>query len=114
MEVPFAEIVLITRHVKMAELHTWLNRVKLDDIHSLTTPAPKSPEKTGLSSQRFKAEVVATRNSDTRRVVAEGRDSTHFWRFACEGVERLLAGNFIGAGASRQEWSSKPKSFYRL
>jgi hypothetical protein len=100
VEVPFSEIVLITRHVKMAELHTWLNRVALDDIHSSTTPAPKPADETGLSSQRFTVEVVATRNGSTRRVVAEGRDIYAFSAvLVCEGLERLLAGSFIGPGA---------------
>ncbi len=100
VEVPFSEIVLITRHVRMAELHTWLNRVALDDIHSSTTPAPQPADETGLSSQRFAVEVVATRNGSTRRVVAEGRDIYAFSAvLVCEGVERLLAGRFVRAGA---------------
>ena len=100
VEVPFSEIVLIARHIKMAELHTWLNRVALDDIHSLTTPAPKPADDTGLSSQRFTVEIEATRDGHTRRVVATGRDIYAFSAvLACEGVERLLAGDFIGAGA---------------
>ena len=100
VEVPFSEIVLITRHVKMAELHTWLNRVALDDIQSSTTPTPKPADETGLSSQRFVVDVVATRDGSTRRMIAQGRDIYAFSAvLACEGVERLLEGNFSCAGA---------------
>lgn len=100
VEVPFSEIVFIARHVKTAELHTWLNRVALDDIHSSTTPTPKAADDTGLSSQRFIVDVVATRDGSTRRILAHGRDIYAFSAvLACEGVERLLKGKFSGPGA---------------
>ena len=76
LEVPFSEIVLITRHVKMAELHTWLNRASLDDIHNSATPAPKPADESGLSSQRFTVEVEATCDGSTRRAVARDVTST--------------------------------------
>lgn len=100
VEVPFSEIVLITRHVKTAELHTWLNRVALDEIHSSTTPAPVPADETGLSSQRFMVDVVATCHGSTRRIIAQGRDIYAFSAIlACEAVGRLLDGKFSGAGA---------------
>jgi Saccharopine dehydrogenase NADP binding domain len=103
VEVPFSEIVLITRHVKMAELHTWLNRIALDDIHSSTTPTPKPADETGLSSQRFIVEVVATRDGSTRRIIAQGRDIYAFSAIlVCEAVERLFEDKFSGAGAGAQ------------
>jgi hypothetical protein len=100
LEVPFSEIVLITRHVKTAELHTWLNRAALDDIHNSTTPAPKPADETGFSSQRFMVDVVATCDGSTRRIVAQGRDIYGFSAvLVCEGVERLLKGKISGDGA---------------
>jgi hypothetical protein len=91
---------LIERHVKTAELHTWLNRIALDDIHNSATPAPKATDATGRSPQRFIVDVVATRDGHTRRIRARGRDIYAFSAtLVCEVVERLLEGNFSGAGA---------------
>jgi NAD(P)-dependent dehydrogenase (short-subunit alcohol dehydrogenase family) len=100
VEVPFSEIVLIARHVKTAELHTWLSRIALDDIRNSTTPAPKPSDETGRSPQRFIVDVVATRDSDVRRISARGRDIYAFSAtLVCEVVERLLEGKFGSAGA---------------
>jgi short subunit dehydrogenase-like uncharacterized protein len=100
VETPFSEIELIARHVKTAELHTWLSRIALDDIHNSTTPAPKPADETGRSPQRFIVEVVATRGSHARRIVARGRDIYAFSAtLVCEAAERLLGGKFSSAGA---------------
>lgn len=100
VEVPFSEIVLIARHVKTAELHTWLSRIALDDIHNPATPAPKPADETGRSPQRFIVDVVATRDSDARRIIARGRDIYAFSAtLVCEAAERLLEGKFSSAGA---------------
>jgi NAD(P)-dependent dehydrogenase (short-subunit alcohol dehydrogenase family) len=100
VEVPFSEIVLIARHVKTAELHTWLSRIALDDIHDSTTPAPKPADETGRSPQRFIVDVVATRDSNVRRIIARGRDIYAFSAtLVCEVAERLLEGKFSSAGA---------------
>jgi short subunit dehydrogenase-like uncharacterized protein len=100
VEVPFSEIVLIARHVKTAELHTWLSRIALDEIHDSTTPAPKPADETGRSAQRFIVDVVATRASNERRIIARGRDIYAFSAtLVCEAAERLLEGKFRSAGA---------------
>lgn len=100
VEVPFAEIVLIARHLKTAELHTWLSRIALDDIHNPATPAPQSADESGRSPQRFIVDVVATRNRNARRIVARGRDIYAFSAtLICEAAERLLEGRFTSAGA---------------
>lgn len=100
VEVPFSEIVLIARHVKTVELHTWLSRIALDDIHNSTTPAPKPADETGRSAQRFIVDVVATRDNNARRIIARGRDIYAFSAtLVCEAAERLLEGKFSSAGA---------------
>jgi len=99
VETPFSEIVLIARHVKTLELHTWLSRIALDDIHNSATPAPKPADETGRSAQRFIVDVVATRDGNTRRIVARGRDIYAFSAtLVCEAVERLLEGKFSSSG----------------
>lgn len=100
VEVPFSEIVLIARHVKTTELHTWLSRIALDDIRNSATPAPKPADETGRSPQRFIVDVVATRESNIRRISARGRDIYAFSApLVCEVVQRLLEGKFSSVGA---------------
>jgi hypothetical protein len=100
VEVPFSEIILIARHVKTAELHTYLSSIALDDIRDSTTPAPKAADETGRSSQRFIVDVVAKRDGKVRRISAQGRDIYAFSAtLVCEAVERLLEGKFLSAGA---------------
>jgi hypothetical protein len=99
-EVPFSEIILIERHVRTAELHTWLSCIALDDIHDSTTPAPKAADEAGRSSQRFIVDVVAGRGGRDRRITARGRDIYAFSApLVCEVVGRLLKGNFRSVGA---------------
>jgi short subunit dehydrogenase-like uncharacterized protein len=97
-EMPFSEIVLISRHVKTSELHTYLSAVALTDIRDKTTPAPQAA--TGRSAQRFVVEVVARREGASRRTVARGQDIYAFTApLVCEVVERLLGQQFSRAGA---------------
>lgn len=100
VEVPFSEIVLIARHVKTVELHTWLSRIALDDIHNPTTPPPKAEDEAGRSPQRFIVDVVAMQDGNARRIIARGRDIYAFSAtLVCEAAERVLEGKFSRAGA---------------
>jgi short subunit dehydrogenase-like uncharacterized protein len=100
VEVPFSEIILIARHVKTAELHTYLSKIALNEIRDATTPAPKAADETGRSSQRFIVDVVARRDGVARRIRAQGRDIYAFSApLVCEAVGRLLEGKFSSAGA---------------
>lgn len=102
VETPFSEMILVARHLETRELHTWLNRKALDDIHDSATPVPEPEpaEANGRSSQKFSVEVVATREGGTRRLRARGRDIYAFSAtLVVEVVGRLLEGKFSGAGA---------------
>ena len=100
VEAPFSEIILIERHVKTAELHTYLSRIALDDIRDAATPAPEAADETGRSAQRFTVDVIATRDGSTRWMRAQGRDIYAFsGSLVCEVVERLLEGDFKSVGA---------------
>ncbi|MBX4949281.1 short subunit dehydrogenase-like uncharacterized protein [Rhizobium binae] len=99
-EMPFSEIVLISRHVKTTELHTYLSAVALSDIRDEATPAPKAADPTGRSAQQFVVEVVARREGASRRTVARGQDIYAFTApLVCEVIERLLGRQFSHAGA---------------
>ncbi|HLY91018.1 MAG TPA: saccharopine dehydrogenase NADP-binding domain-containing protein [Acetobacteraceae bacterium] len=99
VEVPFSEIILIARHVKTAELHTYLSSNALSDIRDSATPAPEPADATGRSPQRFVVDVVVKHAGESRRVVARGRDIYAFSApLVCEAAERLLKGEFSSGG----------------
>jgi hypothetical protein len=100
VEVPLSEIILISRHVKTAELHTYLSDVALNDIRDPSTPPPKPADATGRSPQRFVVEVVGRRGGEVRHIIAKGRDIYAFSApLVCEAAERLLEGKFSNTGA---------------
>ena len=100
VEVPFSEILLISRHVKTAELHAYLTQVALADVLDPATPPPKAADAMGRSAQHFVVEVVVTRGDEHRRAISRGRDGYAVTApLACEAVERLLEGKFRSAGA---------------
>ncbi|HEX6564687.1 MAG TPA: saccharopine dehydrogenase NADP-binding domain-containing protein [Chthoniobacterales bacterium] len=99
VEVPLSEVILIARHVKTAELHTYLSSNAISDIDDPATPAPKSVDGTGRSSQRFVVDAVIRRDGKTRRITAQGRDIYAFTApLVCEATARLLEGKFSNAG----------------
>lgn len=100
VEVPLSEIVLIQRHVKTAELHTWLSRIALDDIRDSATPAPRPADATGRSAQYFVVHAVVRRDGKARRIIARGRDIYAFSApLICEVTTRLLDGKNVRIGA---------------
>jgi len=100
IEVPFSEIILIARHVKTAELHTYLSSIALSDVRDPTTPAPKAADATGRSRQRFVVDAVVRRDGKSRRITARGRDIYAFSApLVCEATAHLLEGRFSSLGA---------------
>jgi Saccharopine dehydrogenase NADP binding domain len=100
VEVPFSEIILIARHVRTAELHTYLSSIALDDIRDPTTPDRKVADARGRSPQRFVVDAVARRDGKSRRITARGHDIYAFSApLICEVTGRLLEGKFSSVGA---------------
>jgi hypothetical protein len=101
IELPFAEVLLISRHLKTTELHTYLTQVAVGDVLSPATPSPKAVDAMGRSEQNFVLEVMVIRGEERRRAIARGRDSYAVSApLACEAVERLLRGDFRSVGAN--------------
>ncbi|MFA6114785.1 MAG: NAD(P)H-binding protein [Sphingomonas sp.] len=99
VELPFSEVILISRHLRTGTLHTHLNETALNDIRDPATPAPVAVDASGRSAQRFLVEAVVTRGADRRRIAAQGQDIYAFSApLICEAVERLLDGRFQGVG----------------
>jgi len=99
VEVPLSEVILIARHVKTSELHTYISSNALRDIDDPATPAPKAADAIGRSSQRFVVDAVVSRDGKSRRITARGRDIYAFTApLVCEATARLLEGKFSNAG----------------
>jgi hypothetical protein len=95
LEVPFSEIILISRHVK-----TTISQLAVADVLDPATPTPKADDKMGRSRQRFVVDVVITRAGARRRAIVRGRDIYAVSApLVCEAVQRLLEGKFRAAGA---------------
>lgn len=100
VELPFSEVVLIARHLRTRELHTYLNDLALRDIRNPSTPPPTPADETGRSAQQFAVEATVRRGDATRRIVAQGRDIYAVSApLVCEAVQRVLAGEIRDIGA---------------
>ncbi|MFC9080209.1 saccharopine dehydrogenase NADP-binding domain-containing protein [Streptomyces sp. NPDC057062] len=100
VEVPFSETILISRHIKVAEIHNYLSQIAVNDVLNETTPAPKAVDDMGRSAQRFVVEVVVTRDGKQRKSSVRGQDSYAISApLSCEAAERLLQGRCISTGA---------------
>jgi hypothetical protein len=100
IELPFSEIVVITRHVRTSELHTYLSHNALLDVRDPRTRPPEPAGDTGRSAQNFLVDVIVRQGDHTQRITAHGRDIYAFSApLVCEAVERILAGKASGNGA---------------
>ncbi len=94
-----SETILISRHLRVAEVRGFLNRAPLRDLLDPATPAPVPSDKLGRSSQVFVMEVVVRNGSQQRRTVARGQDIYAVTApIAVEAVERIVAGRASGVG----------------
>lgn len=93
IEVPFSEVILMKQHLRIGQLHTYLNLSALQDIRDPLTPPPAAADESGKSAQLFLVEVIATKDGVTRKLVAQGRDIYGFTApLICEAVQRILQG----------------------
>ncbi len=96
---PLAETIVISRHLQTPEIHAYLNRAALDDIHDLRTPAPTPVDDSGRSDQRFRMEAIVRRGETKRRAAALGRDIYAITApLVVEAAERILASDMKTAG----------------
>src|SRR5262249_31898235 len=71
---PLAETVIISRHLRVPEIHAYMNLAPLADLHSPTTPGPTPADERGRSEQVFLMEAKVRRGVEERRAIAAGRD----------------------------------------
>ena len=112
VEVPFSEIILISRHVRATEIHNYVSQVAVDDVSDPATPAPEAVDERGRSAQRFIIEAVVTRDGEQRTATASGQDAYSISaELACEAAQRLLQRQDIPAGAHAPGELFEPADF---
>ncbi len=99
VEVPLTEVVLITHHLQVGQLHSYLNQPPLRDLHNPATPPPRVDE-SGRSPQLFLLEARVRCDGAVRQGVIRGQDIYAVTApLVCEAAERILNGSVKRTGA---------------
>src|SRR5262245_37705299 len=86
-----ADSVTIPRHLKAAELKTFMTLAPLKDLSDPDLSPPPAVDERGRSAQKFLVEVVALLGSSERRAIASGRDIYAVSApLAVEAAERVI------------------------
>jgi short subunit dehydrogenase-like uncharacterized protein len=92
VELPLAETIVISRHLKVPEVRAYINLAPLEDLHDPNTPAPTAVDESGRSAQKFVMDVTVRRGEAIRRAIARGRDIYAVTApLVVEALERLLS-----------------------
>jgi short subunit dehydrogenase-like uncharacterized protein len=98
-ELSFSETVVISRHLALSSLHTYLNLAPLRDLRDPNTPPPLPADETGRSPQVFLVDVIARNGTRVRRAIARGRDIYALTApLVAEAAQRVLDGEVEGRG----------------
>ena len=93
----FSEIITISHHLRVPEVHAFMNLAPVRDIRDPATPPPTASDASGRSSQIFLVDVIARKGTEERRAVASGRDIYAITApLVVEAAQRLVAGR-VGA-----------------
>jgi len=99
VELPFTEAILIGLHLKVHDLHTYLNTAPLRDLRDATTPPPAPADASGRSAQTFLVEVEVRQGSAVRRASAAGRDIYAITApLVVEAAQRILDDRAVPGG----------------
>jgi len=71
---PFSETIIISKHLKVADINTYINLAPLKDIRNSETLPPQPADDSGRSSQIFLMEVIVRSGEKVRRAMTTGRD----------------------------------------
>jgi short subunit dehydrogenase-like uncharacterized protein len=96
---PFSETITLARHLRVREVHSFMNLAPLSQLRDPSTPAPTAADGSGRSAQTFLMEVVARRGASERRASARGRDIYAVTApLVVEALERILDGRSARRG----------------
>lgn len=114
VELPFSEVITISRHLRVRSLHSFLNAAALGEVREAATPPPVAVDARGRSAQRFAMEVVATDAAGTRRAKAQGQDIYAVSApIVVEAAARLLDPSFSRRGALALGQAFEAEDFLR-
>ena len=100
IELPFSEVITISRHLRVRSLRATLNQSSLDDIRDGTTPPPVADDASGRSAQRFEMVVQARNGAALRTASARGQDIYAVSApLVVEAAARLMQPGFDRRGA---------------
>jgi short subunit dehydrogenase-like uncharacterized protein len=98
---PLAETLIISRHLRVPEIHAYMNLAPLAELHNATTPGPTPADERGRSAQEFLMEVKVRKGNEERRAIAAGRDIYAVTApIVVEAAERILAGDMRAVGTA--------------
>lgn len=98
-ELTTVDVVTISHHVQVQNIHAYLNLAPIKDLSDPETPGPEAADESGRSSQTFLVEVVVRKGGEQRRASARGRDIYAITApIVVEATERLVEGQFKGIG----------------
>jgi hypothetical protein len=96
---PLSEIITISKHLRVGEIHTYIYLTPINDIHDSQTPPPQPADESGRSSQIFLMEVIVRSGDQIRRAMATGRDIYAFSApLIVEATIRILDGRISKKG----------------
>lgn len=96
---PLSEIVTISRHLRCAEVHSYMNLAPLEDLRDPHTPPPAPSDAHGRSAQIFTVDVAVRKKSRTRRATAQGRDIYAVTApLVVEAMQRIVEGRSKAPG----------------
>ena len=98
---PLSETITISRHMRVQQLHSYINLAPLEDLRNPNTPPPATSAATGRSTQRFAMEVVVRNGEEVRRTTAGGQDIYAITApLVVEAVERIVDGRHRTLGVT--------------
>ncbi|WP_266183669.1 saccharopine dehydrogenase NADP-binding domain-containing protein [Dyella humicola] len=113
-EMPFSEIITISRHLDVRNLRAYLNAASLGEIRDAATPQPAAIDTLGRSAQQFVMEVLARDSTGTRRAVAHGQDIYAVTApLVVEAAARMLQPSFDRIGTLTLGQAFDAKEFLR-
>lgn len=100
VELPFSEVITISRHLRLQSLRSHLTQSSLDDIRNAQTPPPAASDAQGRSAQRFEMVVQARQRGTVLTAVASGQDIyAASAPLVVEAAARMAQPSFSVAGA---------------
>ena len=100
VELPFSEVITISRHLRVRGLRAHLTQSSLDDIRDTSTPPPAATDALGRSPQRFEMVVQARVGERVTRATARGQDIYAVSApLVVQAAQRLMAPGYAPAGA---------------